>query len=219
MTSVSEKVPEQLLYQRSPKLLSFLKERRPIRTYPLGSSTYSSGQVLEFQITSDTLVDLQTAVLNFDISFGTGGSQISNAVDVIESARVYYNDVMLEQVDQASAINNLFLAASASYTWCQSEGDAYLGLTSQYFQSSSNTARSYSVPLTLVMGLFRSASSFLPLVGNRLRLSFTLAKDAQVISKSSNASDTYTLSKLSLTYDEILVESRFRKSIMDAMMS
>lgn len=219
-TKVGEYIPSELLYQKNPKILSYLKERRPVRVYPTSTSDYRAGQLLEFEIRSDNFIDVQCAMLNFHLSFPTPSTKIANALDVIQSARVFYNDIQLESIENANSINNLFLAYNASRTWAESEGDVYLGLDTQYASTSRPSGTGdYSIPLALVLGLFRSLSSYLPVMGNRLRLSFTLAPDAQVISRCVNTTDTYSMSKISLVYDEIITESRFRKGVMDAMSS
>ena len=224
-TEVKSYVPDQLLFSRSPKILSYIKERRANRVFPNGKTdAWAQSQVMDFEIRSDSLIDLPSTVLNFDLDFDisggvSGASRISNACDIIQSIRVFYNDVQVEEILDANAFANLFLAYSANKTYLESEGETYLGLYNQFVQADSNGARSYSIPLTLVSGFFRSSQSLLPCMGNRIRVSITLATDGKVVSFSPSVSESYKLNKVSLTYDETVVSEKFRKMVMDAMMS
>jgi len=216
---VKDYVPDQLLFSRSPKILSYIKERRPQRVFPNGKlSGWTSNSVMDFEIRSDSLIDTQSAVLNFTVSFPSADTFISSALDFIQSIRVFYSDVQIEEILDANAFSNLFLLYSANKTYLDSEGSTYLGLDNQFVDATNSGSREYSIPLSLVLGCCR-LSSYLPMMGNRLRISITLAPDAKVVSLCKNTSDTYTLNQVSLTYDEVVVSEKFKKMIMDAMSS
>lgn len=216
---IQQVIPDALLFSKSPKLLSFVKERRQIRQYPVGSTTFTEGQTIEFELRSDQLIDCPCASLVFDVSFPTATTQIANACDFIKSCRLFYNDIEVEQVLNANTMANLFLAYGINKTFAESEANVYLGLTNQFVQASNNKSRQYSVPLSLLFGLFRSSQQLLPVLSNRIRMVFELESSARVINFCVNTSDTYTLRNVSLIYDEIIVSDPFRKKLLDAVSS
>lgn len=220
-TEVKSYVPDSLLFSRSPKILSYIKERRPQRVFPNGkTSSWSQQQVIDFEIRSDSLIDLQSAVLNFDIEFDlSNNSRISNALDCVESLRIFYGDTQCEEILNCNDFSNLFLNYSSNETYLKSEGATYLGLTNQFVTASNSGARSYAVPLTLISGFFRSSQSLLPVFGNRIRISLTLASNDKVVSFPADDNEGYKLNNVSVTFDDIVVSEKFRKMVMDAMMS
>ena len=111
------------------------------------------------------------------------GCHIANACDVVRNLEIWYNDVMVESINDCNAWANALIAHSANDSWVASEGQALLGYT---FPGVSNfdtkggalavtaiaaatvaagttvdvmysKSRVYSVPLSLLSGFCRMA--------------------------------------------------------------
>jgi hypothetical protein len=215
-----------LLFSKNPKVIDSIQERQPSRFNPRGNRTgLNPGDTIEFEFTSDQFVDVSSALLCFDLNIAATDS-ICNAADVIERISIYYNDVLLEQISDANAWSNALLAYSAHRNWCQSEGKMILGLTNQVNSNAPSTAagtvngaRAYAVPLGLVSGLFRM-KNYLPLLGNKLRVSILLAPAKDVINYTTAAvpaTQTYSLNKISILMDTIVCTQGYASTIRAAM--
>lgn len=227
----------ELLYSRYPKLIDSIVERRTMRVFPRSGSTsqnYTSGGLVEFEITQDQFMDLQSAVLHFDLVF-TGATavaqngqnpalneqqvldtcRISNAVDIVGRFDCYYNDSRIESQLHANAWANAFLAYGATKNYLENEGSALLGVSNQAVQCLRG-AGNYAVPVCLFSPFFRNRY-YLPILGNRLRFNIQLDQDQMVISKRVQAGITYRIENVSLSYDMVIVQPAYRSEVIKAM--
>ena len=216
-----------LLYNRLPALVEAVKYRSIETVQPRGkTSGYVAGDNLEFEISHDQFADLSTACLFFDMSIATGTAHaICNAADVIQRVEIKYNDVVVESFDHANYWCNAFLAYTATKDWVETEGTAMLGISNQIVDSAcaartrDNTTAlhmNYCIPLGLVCPFFRN-HYYIPLMSNRLKISFLLAPNLEVVSKASSFQGVYTLNTVSMIYDMIVVQDKYRDKVREAM--
>jgi hypothetical protein len=219
-----------LLYTKNPKAINSITDRKPNRINPKRArSGVAPGDPIEFEFTSDAFIDLASASLCFDLAItgvtGTTNS-ICNAADVVSRISIFYNDVLCEQINESNSWCNTLLAYSATRSWCGSEGDAILGLSNQVNQAlpgaASNGARSYCVPIGLLSGFFRMAN-YLPLLGNKLRVSFQVAsKPSDVVNFTDNTVPGgigFQLNNISVMIDSVIVQREYRDKILEVMAS
>lgn len=216
------KVPaSRMLYSRSPVVLDSLSDRRPDRFFPVTGRTANPGDTVQFEISSDSFLDCLSSFLTFDLAFTGGtGHEISGAYDIVSRVEIFYNDTLLERITEANAWANSFIAMTANQTWLQAEGSV-LGIKNQFLNNgvaaaADNGARRYILPLSLVSGFFR-CPSYIPIVGNKLKVNIVLAQPKEVIIKSSSATATYALSNISLSADVVVANQKHRDAIIQAM--
>ena len=138
-----KRVPEMMLYSRSPSILEGVVERRTERFQCNGPrSGYTAGQTIEFYLTSDQLQDLTSATLNFTLDIaGTSSSsaRISNALDCVKNLNIYFNDILMESIQDVNSWSNTFLAYTATVGYMETEADALLGINNQRVANSSTS--------------------------------------------------------------------------------
>jgi hypothetical protein len=210
-----------LLYDKSPKVIDNLVDRQTIRYYPQTSRTANPNDQVVFEISSDSFADLPSFVLSFDLNFSgtstSGETQIASALDIFEINEVYYNDVPCDRIINGGAWNNTFLNLACSRSWVDEEGSIMLGLNNQFTTKNSNpTNRRYVCPVALILPFFR-INQYLPLVSNKLRITFTLASPERVITRTFVNNCTYSISNISLTGDIVVASPDHRKAVIDAM--
>lgn len=226
-TSTYDKISvANMLYQQSPKIIQGITERRSQRFFTKGSrSNITAGDTLEFEITTDMFLDGQSSILSFDLSFlGSGVHAISSAADIIDTIEVFYNDTSCQRVSNVNAWVNSLLAYSANKSFFTGAGEMLMGtsnLSNINVPGPVNGARNYCIPLCIFSSFF-AQRNFIPLVGNRLRVSITLAKNKDVISYTDNATPLsvgYVLNNVSLLTDIIITSTEYRNKLMMAMSS
>jgi len=216
-----------LLYNRLPALVDAVKYRQIEVTNPKGkTSGYVAGDSIELEIGHDQFEDLATSCLFFDMAIATGTTPyIANAADIIQRVEIKYNDVVIESFDHANYWCNAFLAYTANKSWVETEGTAMLGLGNQIVESKSGARTrdngtsvhmNYCVPLALIIPFFRN-HYFLPLLSNRLKISFLLAPNLEVVSCATDYQGVYTLNNVYLIHDMIVVNDKYRDKVREAM--
>lgn len=218
---------QSLMYHKNLNLLDSIVERRCERYWPQSNRNgLTAGSQLEFTINNDQFLDLTSATLNFQLTFSDLSSFISNAADAFQRLDVFYNDVLIETVDDCNSWCNAFLSSTSSLNYIQTEGESLLGYygpkncppLTDVSGRNYNQTRYYSVPLMLLSGLARS-NVYTPILGNRLRFVFRTASNGAVISRPGSSASTYTINDVSMLCDTIIVKSEYRKKIMDVIAS
>lgn len=248
------KLVDSLVYHTKPDLIDSIEQRRCDRWHvEAKSSDYKAGDTLTATFSSDQCLDLQTLSLNFKINTyianGTEqtdgvasatavGALIVSAGDVVKKMTVYYNDVLVEEVDNCAKFTNAFLYSSASKQWFSTEGNALIGFNpwrlSKAINSNStstdyvtNPAYSYcptvngcyfSVPLCLYSGFCRN-QFITPLFGSKLRIQVVLGSNIEVLTRPRVAGDFYKLNDVSLLCDTIVLSPSYRQSLINQIKS
>ena len=218
----SKKVPQSLLFHKDTKLLDAIVERRSTRYQPQGQrSGYTALQQLEFQLKDDQMLDLSTACVNFTLNVsGTSSANaiISNAANVFKTLNIYFNDILVESINQdCNSWTNAFMAYTVNKSYYDVEGNALMGITNQVVESN-QSSRKYTVPLVFLSGFMRMKQHF-PLLSNTLRISFDLAPVKDVISKPGNIDNIYTLNDVSLQCDSIITTNEYRSALLQVINS
>jgi len=234
VVSYEEKPVSQMLYSKVPKLIKSIDERRTDVWWPRASrGGYTAGTTVEFDLLSDALFDMQTFCLQFkaDITAGNAGDvtgvEVASALDFIDSIQIFYNDVECDKVDNANIWANAFVLYSANKSYLEGDASIYLGMQNQFFKSLGTSSkpepvvgayRVFSVPFCLLSGFF-NMHSYLPLMGNRLRVKIQFAPNVVALSKMVHAQDSYTLNDICIRGDNIIPKRDFRAEIAREMSS
>lgn len=227
-----EKPVSQMLYNKVPKLIKSIEERRTDVWYPRASQNgYTAGTTVEFDLLSDALFDLQTFCLQFKANITSAGDEtkveVGSALDFIDSIQLFYNDVEVDKIDNANIWSNIFLLFSSNKSFFEGDASLYLGMQNQLFKSLgtasfpepvAGTQRVFSIPLAFLSGFF-GMHSYLPLMGNRLRVKIQFSPNAVALSKINNAGDSYTLNELCIRGDNVIPKRDFRAEIAKEMTS
>lgn len=209
----------ELLFSKNPNVLPSIVERRAERFHPRGSrSSITPGSTIEFEITHDQFLDLQSAGISLTLDLqGAVGAAISNICDVIDRIEVFYNDSIVDRIQDVAAWSNTYIAFSANADYANSEGSALLGLTNQFITTNPNNGdRQYIIPMALISPVFMM-SNYLPLLSNKLRISILLQNNTKAVISKFTTSDTYVLNNVSLMMDTIIVTREYRDKIIQAM--
>jgi hypothetical protein len=229
-----EKPASQLIYNKFPKLVKSIDSRQTDKYNPRGPKDgITPNTTVEFDILGSQLLDLETFHLEFSIEI-TGGDEnksensdcrIANALDVVSRFEVFYNDVSCNTSDHTNYWNNAMLMYTANRSYFLGDGPIALGLCQQATGAPRGDAhdptggRRYIVPLSLVDPFFGSIHQFLPLMGNRLRIRFTLAPVEEVISLRKVNTNTYVINNLCIRGDTVIPKKEYRQEIENQMTS
>ncbi len=231
--SYTKQYSDGLLYSQSPTLLEGIVERRADRFFPRTARTAKASDTIEFEISTDQFLDLSTGAISFDLGVyvdntfasttGMTVPAISNITDLIQQHEIWYNDVSVERVGDSNTWTNMFLATGGNKAWADTEASALLGLTNQFTSAKSggvayNNARSYIIPLSMFSGFCRS-KNYLPIVGNKIRISLLLARDIDVLNLQVATTNAFQLTNISLLCDTVITQSNYRQKIINAMAS
>jgi hypothetical protein len=250
---------DRLLYTQAPEMIKSIKYREKAFEYAkIGTGNISQNSNLVFEIVSDQLVDMSTMTLDFDLVIPYTGSNTiadrvlnlpSNAVDVVDQVSVDYNSEQVEHILNANKFANVFLAYSANMTYLKSEGEALLGLNTQFTNelstdipvdgdekkfelppgwefetggvtvTNSSIKRRFSVPVS-TFSAFARCQNYLPLFGNKLRYTIRTATNDQVISYTGGASvPSYRLDNVQLWFDTVVLADSYKQQLAEAMAS
>lgn len=241
------KLVDSLLYHTKPDLIDSIEQRRCDRWQAEAKSgDYKAGDTITATISSDQCLDLQTLSLNFKINthIAAGGEQstmtaagalIVSAGDVIKKISVWYNDVLVEEIDNCAKFTNAMLYSSASKEWFSTEGNALMGFNPWRLSKAmhaDNTGTDYvvgsnaytvngsyfSVPLCLFSGFCRN-QFITPLFGSKFRVQIVLGSDIEVLTRPSAAGDYYMLNDVNLLCDTIVLSPAFRQSLINQIKS
>lgn len=207
------------LYSKSPSVVDNITTRDVHRFYPQTSRSPVPSDTVVFEVSSDGLFDLQSGYLSFDLEFSgatASSCEIATTQDLVSKIEVHYNDQLVSKIDDVAAWSNTFSFLSCNKGWAESEGSV-IGLKNQIVDTDNNQGNSkYILPLCLVEPFFAS-SSFLPILGNKLRIQLVLSDAKKVIVKADNAAATYQVKNLSLAMDVVQTTEAHRQKIIQMM--
>jgi hypothetical protein len=221
------KLERGLLYPTKPSVINSILERRQDRILPITYQNLTPGQIIEFTISNDQVIDLQTVVLNLQYTnvdnagatvATAGKGYLNSATDLISNITVSYNDKIVEQFNNANYWTNTYLYHYANPGFFQGDGSALMGTCPfKYYSVHPKLKNTYvSIPMCIISPFFRM-QQFLPLMGAKLRVQVTLAPARDVLSEPASATDTYKISDSSVLFDTVLLQDAYLAGIKSAI--
>jgi hypothetical protein len=221
---------QQLLFPQNPMVLESVAGIKNHRHVAQTKGPYAANSEIIFEWTHSQLMDAKNSFLSFDLTYDASGANIVNAVDVFERVKFEINSTLVDEFNRnAGEWNNVLMAFSANDSYAVREADALLGYASPHIANKagntssdsgyiSTTARNFVVPISFLLGVFRTGN-YLPIMNQRYRLTLTLASDTKVVSHSVKETASYALNNIYLHERRVELTPKYWDAMWRAMNS
>ena len=216
------------------KVESIARRRHTRRVIPINGSRndangYSTGEEIEFNISSKDLLDCQTLAMcieNGEVSGAglTGGGFDGSIVSTFADIEVYYGDKLIERISDVGAVFNSLVYGSCNDTYLTNEAtiagfgssrDTDTNLIS--IKGNVHKRREGGFMCSLDFTGLSKVATFLPVYNHNLKIKIRLASNALALDTNVNVA-TYKLKGVSLLCDFVEVAPEYLRQLEITMM-